>query len=134
MGNGVMYKCDLCRERLQEGRLPGCIEACPRQAMLIGPKKEIEALAEERVRRMKGYLYGKRENGGTATLYISPVSFEIINRTMVKRPGQPDMAPGVTRRMAGTDGLGKAVLAAPALGIVAGAAGAWRWFSGARRR
>lgn len=130
MGNGVMYKCDLCNERLQAGQLPGCIEACPRKAMLIGPKKKIEALAEERVRRMRGYLYGKNENGGTATLYVSPVPFEAINRTMVKKPGQPDMAPGVPRRMADTDGLGKAVLAAPALGIIAGVAGgAWRWFS-----
>jgi hypothetical protein len=39
------------------------------------------------------------------------------------------MKPGVERQMAGTDGLGKAVLAAPAAGIVAGAAGALKWLA-----
>jgi Fe-S-cluster-containing dehydrogenase component len=127
MGNGVMYKCDLCHDRLSQGKLPGCVEACPRQAMLIGPRKDIEALAEERTRQMNGYIYGKKENGGTSTLYVSPVSFELINNTMTQKPGQPDMKPDVKRRMAGTDPLGKAVLAAPVLGLAA--AGVLNWFS-----
>ncbi len=53
MGNGVMYKCDLCHDRLQAGQRPACIEACPRKAMLIGPRREIEALAEERAKQAK---------------------------------------------------------------------------------
>ena len=129
MGNGVMYKCDLCNDRLEAGKLPGCVESCPQNALLIGPGKDIEAMAEERAKRMNGHIYGKRENGGTATLYVSPVSFDLINRTMQRKPGQPDMQPGVKRGMAGTDGLGKAVLAAPVLGIAAGAAGAFHWIS-----
>lgn len=127
MGNGVMYKCDLCNERLKEGKLPGCIEACPRKAMLIGPRREIEKIAKERVRAMNGFIYGKTENGGTSTLYVSPVSFEQINKTMRKKPGQPDMKPDVVRRMATTDPLGQAVMAAPALGVIA--AGALSWIS-----
>ena len=126
MGNGVMFKCDLCNERLKEGNLPGCVEACPKKALLIGPRNEIEKMAEDRARAMNGYIYGKEENGGTSTLYVSPVSFEKINATMEKKPGQPDMKPGVKRRMASTDPLGKAVLAAPVLGIAAGALG---WLS-----
>jgi Fe-S-cluster-containing dehydrogenase component len=127
MGNGVMYKCDLCNDRLQEGKRPGCIEACPREAMLIGPHGDVFAMAEERARRMRGYIYGKNENGGTSTLYVSPVPFERINGTMKREPGRPDMQPGVKRQMAGTDAIGKAVLAAPALGIAAGVAGAFKW-------
>ncbi len=127
MGNGVMYKCDLCNERLKEGKLPGCVEACPRKAMLIGPRSEIEKFASERARAMNGFIYGKTENGGTSTLYVSPVSFAQINQTMQKKPGQPDMKPDVKRRMAATDPLGKAVLAAPVLGIVT--AGALNWIS-----
>mgnify|MGYP001766281985 CR=1 FL=1 len=134
MGNGVMYKCDLCHERLGQGKAPACIEACPQRAMLIGPREEIFAEAEQRARKMKGYLYGKNENGGTSTLYVSPVSFDRINATMTKSPGRPDMKPGVERQMAGTDGLGKAVLAAPAVGIVAGAAGALKWLSDRKSR
>jgi hypothetical protein len=67
------------------------------------------------------------QNGGTSTLYISPVPFEEINKTMTKKSGQPDMKMDVPRRMAGTDPLGKMVLAAPVLGLAA--AGAWNWFS-----
>ncbi len=129
MGNGVMYKCDLCNERLEAGKLPGCIESCPQKALLIGPGKEIKAMADERAKRMDGFIYGRMENGGTSTLYVSPVSFDLINRTMQRKPGKPDMPPGIKRGMAGSDGLGKAVLAAPALGVVAGAAGAFRWHS-----
>ena len=76
---------------------------------------------------MNGYIYGKTENGGTATLYVSPVSFELINKTIDKKPGQPNMKPQIVRRMAATDPLAKAVLAAPALGLAA--AGALNWFS-----
>ena len=129
MGNGVMYKCDLCNDRLKAGGIPGCIEACPCKAMLIGPREAIFAEAGQRAKRMGGYLYGDKENGGTATLYISPVSFDEIDRHLTKKPGQPDMRPGVKRRMAETDGLGKAVLAAPLIGVAAGAAGAFRWVS-----
>ena len=68
---------------------------------------------------MNGYIYGKAQNGGTSTLYVSPVPFEEINKTMTKKPGQPDMKVDVKRRMAGTDSLGKAVLAVPVLGIAA---------------
>jgi Fe-S-cluster-containing dehydrogenase component len=129
MGNGVMYKCDLCNDRLGLGKQPACIDACPRKAMLIGPRQEISALAEERARQMNGHIYGKSENGGTATLYVSPVSFERINKTMKKESGRPDMKPGVERQMAGTDAIGKAVLAAPALGIAAGVVGAFKWLA-----
>ena len=31
MGNGVMYKCDLCNDRLGQGKQPGCIDACPQE-------------------------------------------------------------------------------------------------------
>ena len=79
---------------------------------------------------MNGYLYCKTENGGTSTLYVSPVSFEEINQTIEKKPGQPDMKPDVKRRMAATDPLGKAVLAAPVLGVLT--AGALGWL--ARRK
>ena len=126
MGNGVMYKCDLCVDRLAENKLPGCIASCPREALLIGSKSAIEKVAFTRAARINGSIYGKTQNGGTATLYVSPVPFEEINKTMTKKPGQPDMKMKVERRMAGTDSLGKAVLAAPVLGIAAAVvAGVW---------
>ena len=98
--------------------------------MLIGTRNAIEKVAESRAKQMNGYIYGKTQNGGTSTLYVSPVPFEEINKTMTKKPGQPDMKVDVKRKMARTDSLGKAVLAAPVLGIAAaGIAGAWNWLS-----
>ena len=72
--------------------------------------------------RLKAIIYGKTENGGTSTLYVSPVPFETLSKTMKKEPGRPGLS-RVQRQMAETDGLGKVVLAAPALGIAAGVAG-----------
>lgn len=130
MGNGVMYKCDLCFERLAAGKLPGCVAACPRQALLIGRRNDIEKMSELRAHRINGYIYGRTQNGGTSTIYVSPVPFEEIDKTMKRKPGQPDMNVNVPRRMAATDSLGKAVLAAPVLGIAAaGIAGARNWLS-----
>ena len=129
MGNGVMYKCDLCNSRLKSGKQPGCIEACPRKAMLIGPRKDIFEVAENRAQAMKGFIYGRKENGGTSTLYVSPVSFDVINGRIEKKPGQPAMPPNIQRRMADTDSLGKMVLASPAVGAAVGAVGALRWLS-----
>ncbi len=120
-GNGVMFKCDLCQDLLVKGQDPACITACPRQAMLIGPKEEIFAQAEKRAAAMNGFIYGKDENGGTSTLYVSPVPFEELNAAIEKGPGRPHLGKAV-RNMEKTDPMGAAVLASPAVGIIAGVA------------
>lgn len=130
MGNGVMFKCDLCHDLLTGGKTPVCIDACPRQAMLIGARREIYTLAD-RAAKNGGYIYGREENGGTATLYVSPVPFPAIDAALEKKPGVPHMKPQVKRRMAESDDLGRAVLAAPLMGAAAGAV-AFKWL--ARRK
>lgn len=130
MGNGVMYKCDLCIDRLKQGKLPACVDACPQKAMLIGPREQIYAEAEKRAQAMGGHIFGKQENGGTSTLYVSPVSFKELDQKLSPaspdpKEGQPMLKPGVTRKMAESDGMAKAVLTAPAIGLVAGLAGAF---------
>lgn len=37
-------KCDLCRSRLTEGRLPACAEACPMRCLSIRPLEELKEL------------------------------------------------------------------------------------------
>ena len=88
MGNGIMVKCDLCSDLLKEGKTPACIEACPQKAMTIGPRREIYAKAEELAKKIGGHLYGKTENGGTSTLYVSPVPFDRLDGAIRKGPGE----------------------------------------------
>ncbi len=118
-GNGVMFKCDLCHDRLMEGQTPLCMEACPRQAMLIGKRDTIYAEAQSRAQRMDGYLYGAKENGGTSTLYVSPVPFDALDAALETGAGRPHLE-DVRRRMQATDGLARGVLGAPVIGLVAG--------------
>lgn len=130
MGNGVMYKCDLCIDRLKEGKSPACMEACPKKAMIIGPRDQIIAESEKRAAAMGGQIFGKKENGGTSTIYVSPVSFKELEQKLTPasddpKNGQPMLKPDVKRKMAESDGLGKAVIAAPAIGLVAGLVGAF---------
>jgi formate dehydrogenase iron-sulfur subunit len=89
-GGGVMYKCDLCRDRLQQGQEPACMEQCPNNAMLIGTRSEIYARAEELREQYDGYIYGKAENGGTSTLYVSAVPFEAIDEAITAQAEQPE--------------------------------------------
>ena len=39
-GKGVL-KCDLCVERLAEGREPACVEACPTGALVFGNEEDV---------------------------------------------------------------------------------------------
>ncbi len=118
-GNGVMYKCDRCYDRLAQGELPACIEACPMQLQTIGPREEILQQARELARDIDGYVYGDKENGGTNTFYVSPIPFEVLNANIVKGPGRPHLKP-VENTMGNSQVLTAALAAAPVAGLAAG--------------
>jgi len=124
-GNGVMYKCDFCYDRLLEQKIPLCMDACPRNAMIIGLEEDIHREAERRAVAMKGYVYGRQENGGTGTLYLSPVPFELLDDAIEKSSGRPHMK-RVGRRLEEARLLEGAVLLAPIIGIGSGIAAAIR--------
>ena len=117
-GNGVMYKCDRCYDRIEKGKLPACIEVCPEQVQTIGPRDEILKEANAIAREINGYIYGEKENGGTNTIYVSPVPFEELNKAIEKGPGRPHLKP-VEDSMAHADNLAKAMVIAPLAGIAA---------------
>jgi len=123
VGGGAMYKCDLCRDLLAEGKTPKCMAACPQKAMAIAPRSEIHALADKLLKEQGGYIYGRDEHGGTATLYYSDIAFakldaaicEDVDPKHVMRFNQPENQGEKQHRLATT------ALLAP----LAGAAGAF---------
>jgi anaerobic dimethyl sulfoxide reductase subunit B len=40
--DGLMQKCDMCIDRLREGKQPACVESCCGGAITVGPVGEIE--------------------------------------------------------------------------------------------
>ena len=117
-GNGVMYKCDRCYDRVKKGELPACIDICPENVQTIGPRNEIIKKAHEIAKEINGYIYGENENGGTNTIYVSPVPFEEINKVIEKGKGKPDLN-RVKNAMEDANNLVKAMLIAPIAGIAA---------------
>ncbi len=117
-GNGVMYKCDRCYNRLEKGESPACIEVCPENVQTIGPRKEILKQAHALAKEMNGYIYGEHENGGTNTIYVSPVPFEQLNQHIETGKGKPHLS-AVKNMMADGTNLAKAMLIAPIAGVAA---------------
>jgi Fe-S-cluster-containing dehydrogenase component len=70
----VIQKCELCRHRLPEGKLPGCVEVCPRAAVIFGTREQLLADAKDRIQRQphryNPKVYGEVEVGGTQCLYL----------------------------------------------------------------
>jgi len=117
-GNGVMYKCDRCYNKIANNELPACIEACPENVQTIGPRSEIIKQAHKLAKKINGYIYGEKENGGTNTIYVSPVPFDMLNKSIEKGKGRPHLKP-VKDAMADSDKLAYAMVIAPIAGIAA---------------
>lgn len=120
-GNGVMYKCDRCYDRVRKNKKPACIEACPADVQQIGPRAEIVARARELAEQIGGHIYGETENGGTNTLYVSPVPFEKLDAAIEKGKGRPHLA-AAQNTMDRAENLTAAMIIAPFAGIAAAAA------------
>jgi Fe-S-cluster-containing dehydrogenase component len=75
-----IMKCTMCYPRLIEGKLPGCVLACPTQALTFGRRADLVKIARERIRkypdRYVDHIYGEHEMGGTSWLYLSGVPFK----------------------------------------------------------
>jgi Fe-S-cluster-containing dehydrogenase component len=73
-------KCTMCHPRVIEGKLPGCVEICPNEALTFGKRKDLIKIARDRIRkypdRYVDHIYGEHEMGGTSWLYLSGVPFK----------------------------------------------------------
>lgn len=75
-----VQKCKMCYEKVIDGGIPACAEACPTGATLFGDRDEMIALAKQKINENPDnyypHIYGLEEIGGTSVFYISPVPFE----------------------------------------------------------
>lgn len=75
--DGAVSKCHGCTELAQTGQEPWCVQTCPSQALKIGPREEMLALAKQRLGEMqrhspKAEVYGETQLGGLGLLMILP--------------------------------------------------------------
>ena len=97
--NPKITKCDMCFDRLSEGQLPACVENCPAEALMFGPRRELIKEARKRIHENPGayvdHIYGEHEAGGTSFLYLSPVPFEELGfNTTVQKSSYPELSKG----------------------------------------
>ncbi len=78
----LVTKCTMCLPRIKEGKLPGCVDICPKEALTFGKREDLVKIAWKRIfKRPDQYVehvYGEHEMGGTNWLYLSSVPFEQI--------------------------------------------------------
>ena len=67
---GVVEKCNFCQERLAEGLLPACVEACPEKALLFGDLEDPDSEVREILR--SHYAIRRKPSLGTqpAVYYV----------------------------------------------------------------
>ncbi len=75
---GTAQKCTLCYDRLQNGLVPACAQACPTQSIQFGPIEELKVKARRRVGDLhaagegRAHLYGADADmlGGLNSFYL----------------------------------------------------------------
>src|SRR4051812_17247774 len=91
-----IVKCELCRERLAEGKEPACTEVCPRQAVIFGKRSDLLQEAKRRIAaapdKYQPTVYGETEAGGTQCLYISHVPFDKLGLPTLDDTPAPHLA------------------------------------------
>jgi Fe-S-cluster-containing dehydrogenase component len=94
-----IVKCEMCVDRVVAGRLPACVEVCPRNAVISGPRESLLAEARRRLAaspdKYVPKIYGETEGGGTQVLYLSHVPFEKLGLPALGEQSVPAKARSV---------------------------------------
>ncbi|MGF7186787.1 Fe-S-cluster-containing dehydrogenase component [Desulfitispora alkaliphila] len=129
-GGGVMYKCDFCYDLIKKGKNPSCVEQCPQGAMRFGLKEDLRNEAYTRAEQIRGFVYGDKENGGTSTFYISPVSFSDLDKAIEKSKSIPGINPQVNNPNDAINNTAKSLFIAPIAGAFAAGIAVYRTMKG----
>ena len=75
-------KCIMCYDRIEEGKEPGCTEACPTGATIFGDRDKLLVEAHKRLKaepdKYIQRVYGEHEFGGTSVLYVSDIDLSFL--------------------------------------------------------
>jgi Fe-S-cluster-containing dehydrogenase component len=93
--NPKIVKCELCKDRLAEGKEPACSTVCPAKAVIFGTREQLLAEAKRRISETPGKyfenrVFGETDGGGTQALYLSHVPFEKIGLPNLGNESVPD--------------------------------------------
>jgi len=96
--NPIIQKCDMCYDRLKEGKIPACAEICP-EALIFGTRRELLAEARKRIAenpdQYENTIYGEDIAGGTGSLSVASVPFEEIGfKTNIQNTSYPALSKG----------------------------------------
>ncbi|RJO66169.1 MAG: 4Fe-4S dicluster domain-containing protein [Myxococcales bacterium] len=98
-------KCNFCADKQAKGEVPACVKACPKEALLFGPREELLKVAHARLAGVSGafrerpkyvpYVYGEHEVGGTSWLYISDTPFESLGFLALPKSAPPRLTESI---------------------------------------
>mgnify|MGYP003572012363 CR=1 FL=1 len=75
-------KCDMCYDRVKEGKPTACAESCMFEATVFGDREELLELARSRIKEDPDtyypHIYGEEEIGGTSVLFIVPAEMAAL--------------------------------------------------------
>ncbi|MDR2488144.1 MAG: 4Fe-4S dicluster domain-containing protein [Desulfovibrio sp.] len=107
--NPLVYKCTMCAPRIAEGKLPGCVESCPKDALTFGKRSELLIVARERIAKNPGlyvnHIYGEHEMGGANWLYLSPVPHKYLGQPELGKTSAPELTSGALGSVAMVAGI-----------------------------
>jgi formate dehydrogenase iron-sulfur subunit len=106
----IAQKCTFCYDRLQNGLVPACAQACPTASIQFGPIDELRRRAAARVEQLHGlgatdaYLYGADDKvlGGLNAFYLlldTPETYGLPAQVVPKVPSR-DLWPSSLRSIA----------------------------------
>jgi formate dehydrogenase iron-sulfur subunit len=92
-----VMKCTFCYERVAgEGKLPGCAQICPVEAITFAKRSTLLEIGHNRIKENPGlyvdHIYGEKEVGGTSWMYLSGQPFEDLGFIQVPEKPLPQLA------------------------------------------